>query len=868
MRRRCFGALAALGLLAVCSASAAAADWPTFHGDNTRQGNDASDSSMTNPGVAWTSQQLDGQIYAEPVISGGRVIVATENNSVYSLDPATGQVQWHAGPLGTPRSGSGTVTCGDISPMGITSTPAIDAGNIYVVANIQDSSTSYHFELYSLNLTTGATNWSANVDPPDISNPSENTWATEASTMEDRGAILVTDGKVFIPMGGNDGDCGGYHGYLISYPESGSGSLSWWASTEYNADGSGDTGGTGAADWSEGGVSEDSSGNVYIATGNSNHGQSTDKYDYSDGVIKFDPASPALTPTDYFAPDGGTVSNTWYGDNAGDTDLGSTSPLQLPNNRIFIVGKSGVGYLLNSTNLGHLGGQVAEHQVCTGGSTPYADEAFGALAYANGVVYVGCKNGLAAVQISSNSDDFFNYWYNTSNVATHPPIVAGGAVWSVDQGFGHVDAFSPTTGQLLQSFPISGGIDNHFVTPSAANGQLYVGAGEYVDAFALHPFVVPTAGSPVTALSPDQGQQLVFWRGPSDNHLYEIWYSYGTGQWYGPEDLTAALGVPSSGYLASAPTVVFTPDGGQQLVFWQGANGDLWEAWYTYALSSWNVQDLTSARGLAGAGTVASRPSVSFTPGGGQQLVFWQGSNHDLWEAWYTVALSTWYSQDLSTGLLGGAGAGTLASAPTVILTPGGGQQLTFWQGTNNDVWEAWYTVATYTWNVQDLTAARFPGAAAVASAPDVLLTPDAGQQLLFYQAAGTGDLWEAWYTVATYSWNAQDLTTTHLGGLGSLASSPDVLVTSGGGQQLVFWQTTGGHLDEAWYTVSAYSWAGQDLSAAAGVPSGGTLTSPPSVVALSSGETDAWWQGSGDTLWELYSSGGGTWLDHDWSIP
>jgi hypothetical protein len=421
---------------------------------------------------------------------------------------------------------------------------------------------------------------------------------------------------------------------------------------------------------------------------------------------------------------------------------------------------------------------------------------------------------------------------------------------------GAVVAFGPT---LSGSVTLTGTSHISAVTPPG-QGTVNVmvlnpdgGVGGQALAFAY----MGNVGAPVAVLAPGGGTKLVFWRGAGDNHLDEAVYSISAAQWSGPVDLTAALGVPSSGDLTGAPAVIFTPDGGQLLVFWPGANGDLWEAWYTYSLGYWLVQDLTAANGLQGAGSAVSTPSVTFTPGGGQQLVFWRGSNDDLWEAWYTVALSRWYSEDLSTGLLGGAGQGTLASSPTVILTPGGGQQLTFWEGTNSHVWEAWYTVATYSWNVQDLTAARFPGAASTASSPDALLTPGAGQQLIFYQAAGTGDLWEAWYTVATYTWNAQDLSTAHLGGAGSLASGPVVRVISGGGQQVVFWQTSGGHLDEAWYTVASYTWAIEDVSAAAGIPSTGALASAPSVLVLPSGALDAFWQSATNNLWEADNSGG-----------
>src|SRR5262249_51204855 len=65
---------------------------------------------------------LDGQIYAQPLLFPGGLLVATENNHVYVLDPATGAVlvdralepPWLAADLG----------CGDLVPnVGITGPP-------------------------------------------------------------------------------------------------------------------------------------------------------------------------------------------------------------------------------------------------------------------------------------------------------------------------------------------------------------------------------------------------------------------------------------------------------------------------------------------------------------------------------------------------------------------------------------------------------------------------------------------------------------------------------------------------------------------------------------------------------------------------
>src|SRR5574339_920561 len=64
------------------------ADWPTYHRDNARSGYlpDMPDPQQLT--VAWNTQ-VDGAVYAEPLVVSGHVIVATENNSLYSLNADT-----------------------------------------------------------------------------------------------------------------------------------------------------------------------------------------------------------------------------------------------------------------------------------------------------------------------------------------------------------------------------------------------------------------------------------------------------------------------------------------------------------------------------------------------------------------------------------------------------------------------------------------------------------------------------------------------------------------------------------------------------------------------------------------------------------
>ena len=476
-------------LAPVLSFSQASADWTTYHGNNTRQGDDTTDQALAGT-APWTSQALDGDLYGQPLIVGNQVIVATENDTVYSLNATTGAKQWSTS-IGTPRTDN--FPCGDIMPLGITGTPAIDAGNIYVVAEIEDSPTHFEFDLVTLTLA-GAITRQINIDPGNRSGIN-----FDANYQQQRGALTVAGGQVYATLGGLAGDCtnpdnatDGYRGYVMSYPETGSGTVQWWASA---ADNSTDME---AGAWAAGGASIDASGDVYVATGNSNHTNSTDAYDDSDAVVKLAPTTLGLV--DYFAPSGVTDANhdggpTWWEDNASDADLGSTTPLQLPSNRVFEVGKSGMGYLLDSTGLGHISGGIASHQVCSATS----DAAFGSLAYAlvAGVetVFVGCSDGLQAVQIAASNNNFTLGWHNTSQASDKPPIVVGGGVWAVSAGGSTLYQYDAGTGNALAGYPISG--SNHFTSPSASNGMIFVEGGDTVSA-------VP-AGPNITAVTPAAG---------------------------------------------------------------------------------------------------------------------------------------------------------------------------------------------------------------------------------------------------------------------------------------------------------------------------------------------------------------------------
>ena len=239
----------------------ASAAWGTYHADNLRSGNDPSGASYRPVSEAWVSPQLDGKVYAEPLVWGGLVIVATENDTLYGLRAADGGVAWSTH-IGTPVPQS-DLPCGDIDPEGITATPAIDpgSGRLFAVGEMLANGAVVH-QLAALDAASGKLLFQESANPAGM-NP---------TTQQERGALAVAGGHVYIPYGGLDGDCGQYHGWVVAAPTSGPGLLlAYQVPTAREG-----------AIWAPPGPSIDSAGNVWVATGN---GSSTTSYDVGSCVV-------------------------------------------------------------------------------------------------------------------------------------------------------------------------------------------------------------------------------------------------------------------------------------------------------------------------------------------------------------------------------------------------------------------------------------------------------------------------------------------------------------------------------------------------------------------------------------------------------
>jgi outer membrane protein assembly factor BamB len=400
-----------------------ATDWPTYHHDNTRTGLGSQVPPLGTLTAAWTAR-LDGAVYGQPLVVGDLVLAATENDTVYALSATDGSVRWSRH-LGTPQPKSG-LPCGDIDPLGITSTMAYDpaTGLLFAVAE----TTGGAHTLAGLDLTTGRLVLSRPVTPPH----------GVAGIHQQRAALTVLDGYVYVAYGGLYGDCGDYVGAVVAAPTTGLGPLRSYAVPTPREGGI----------WAPGGGVVHN-GTLLYAVGN---GESTTDYDHSDSVLAL---TPQLTLADSFSP------AQWVDDNAHDLDIGSSGPAVV-GSHVYINGKRGIGYVLDGGRLGGIGGQLSQVTVCPG---------FGGDAVDGPTVYVPCPDGTRAVDIDATGRASVR-WAAAVHAAGSP-VVGGGAVWVVDIAGGRLYALDPATGTVRAS--ISVGVAPHFASPTLSGSRAYVG---------------------------------------------------------------------------------------------------------------------------------------------------------------------------------------------------------------------------------------------------------------------------------------------------------------------------------------------------------------------------------------------------------
>ncbi|MDX6717527.1 MAG: hypothetical protein QOH30_4085, partial [Baekduia sp.] len=248
-------------------------------------------------GKLW-SADVDGQVYAQPLVSAGHVLVATQRNQVSSFDAESGATRWSRKLLHPTPFNPLDVSCSDLLPdIGVTSTPVIDpATNTMYLTHKTYASGSSGAALYwldALDVTTG-------VDRPgfpvQLQGAADNLPGVtfDAKYELQRPGLLLMNGVVYLGFGGHC-DQGNYRGWVFGVKTDGTIKARWAAA--YG----------GAGIWQAGsGLMSDGPGRIYVSTGNGGSPiapQATPGDVFGESVVRLAvQADGTLNAMDFFAP--------------------------------------------------------------------------------------------------------------------------------------------------------------------------------------------------------------------------------------------------------------------------------------------------------------------------------------------------------------------------------------------------------------------------------------------------------------------------------------------------------------------------------------------------------------------------------------
>src|SRR5215475_14293291 len=300
------------------------------------------------------STQLDGQIYAQPLVVGDSVLVSTENDWVYGLDAVTGSIKWSRN-LG-PTWPASTVGCADLTPnIGNTSTGVYDAasGTYYVTTKVNNGPDANHpnWYLHAMDANTGAerSGWPVKIMGTPVNDPLH---PFSAKDVNERPGLLLLNGAIYMAFG-SQCDYGTYVGWVAGVNITTQQVTMWSDQSGPNSFMSGI--------WQAGGgLVSDGAGRIFLSTGNgvtaADGPGNPPPTNLSQSVVRLGVrADGTLAAQDFFSPANASVLDI------NDQDLGSGGPVALPDqyfgnaqypHLMVEMGKEGRLFLLNRDNLG------------------------------------------------------------------------------------------------------------------------------------------------------------------------------------------------------------------------------------------------------------------------------------------------------------------------------------------------------------------------------------------------------------------------------------------------------------------------------------------------------------------------------------
>ena len=475
----------------------------TYHNDLSRDGVNGQEYALNTSSVKGAtfgkrfSCGTDAAAYAQPLwvanvnIGGGThnvIIAATQHDTVYAFDADASpcQTYWSQSLLGGGETwvNSGDVNTSDISPdIGIVGTPVIDpnSNTIYVVSKSKNGG-AFHQRLHALNLSDGSERFGG---PQEIAF----TWngiTFDPLRQNQRAGLALVNGVVYVAYASH-GDNPVYYGWIVGYNASNLSQVSL-----FNDDPGSGFGGI----WMSGGApAADSSGNLYVISGNGNFDGNTQ---FGDSFLRLS-TDGGINVTGFFSP------SNQASDNSSDLDFGSggaailVDPSSGPVPHLAVGGgKDGKLFLLNRDNLGgnssNDGGAV---QAFSLGNMIFATPAFWQNTLYLGPISDHVKsytlNGSGQFNTSPSSQSPGGFGFPGATPSISAQGSSNGIVWAIENaGTAILHAYDATNlGSELWNSANNGadqaGPAVKFTVPTVANGKVYVGTASEISVYGLSP---------------------------------------------------------------------------------------------------------------------------------------------------------------------------------------------------------------------------------------------------------------------------------------------------------------------------------------------------------------------------------------------
>ncbi len=510
-----------LTILCATVSTARSQDVLTYHNNNARTGV-VKETILTFANVnSATFGKLfivpaDGLVDAQPLyvsavsisgVSHNLLIVATEHGTVYAYDADSGTNLWHVTTLKSGETTSDDRGCGQVEPeIGITSTPVISrpkTGNpvIYVVAMSKDGSGNYHQRLHALDATTGAELHNGPVDieakyPGTGDNSSGGNVIFDPAQYKERAGLLMIGNTVYLAWASHC-DIRPYTGWIMGYN-----ATTLAQTTVLNLTPNGNEG----AIWGAGaGMAADGNGNIFLLDANGlfdstlNASGFPEQGDYGNAFLHVT-TEDGLAVVDYFEMDNESQEN------GSDTDLGSGGALLVSQKdstgktwQLGVgAGKDGNLYVVDRTDMGKFNSTSNNMYQELSGALPGG--IWSMPAFFNGNIYYGPVGSPILAFHFQNARLQNTPVAKTGNAFGYPGATPGvssnagrnGIVWAAENVSPAVlHAYDARTLQeIYNSNQAANGRDqfgngNKFITPTIANGKVYVGTTNGVGVFGL-----------------------------------------------------------------------------------------------------------------------------------------------------------------------------------------------------------------------------------------------------------------------------------------------------------------------------------------------------------------------------------------------